>query len=236
MSKAEKSAEVEDVLSSIRRLVADRTQTKTEPAKPVEVHTAPTELEETTKTDTSSFVEKMNASIAEMTQVSKPAPTEDNAADTENYLKHLDEFLENETREKPEPEAAPEPVVVKLEKPEPFLLQAADMAARQEPPLVAVKDVPAADDMAEASFQAPPEFDTEEIVMPDDIEDDEIALGSISDQPVAGQFIDEDTIREIVSEMVRAELQGDLGDRITRNVRKLVRREIHHALATRELD
>jgi hypothetical protein len=62
--------------------------------------------------------------------------------------------------------------------------------------------------------------------MPDDIEDDEIVLENIAEQPASGQFIDEETIREIVGEMVRAELQGDLGDRITRNVRKLVRREM----------
>lgn len=42
--------------------------------------------------------------------------------------------------------------------------------------------------------------------------------------------IDEDILRDMVSEIVRQELQGALGERITRNVRKLVRREIHHAL------
>lgn len=51
-----------------------------------------------------------------------------------------------------------------------------------------------------------------------------------------GSLIDEDMLREIVSEMVRSELQGELGDRITRNVRKLVRREIHRALASRDFE
>jgi cell pole-organizing protein PopZ len=49
-------------------------------------------------------------------------------------------------------------------------------------------------------------------------------------------FLDEETLREMVSEMVRSELQGELGDRITRNVRKLVRREIFRALASREFE
>lgn len=49
-------------------------------------------------------------------------------------------------------------------------------------------------------------------------------------------FLDEETLRDMVSEMVRQELQGELGDRITRNVRKLVRREIQRALATREFE
>ncbi len=49
-------------------------------------------------------------------------------------------------------------------------------------------------------------------------------------------YLDEEALRALVSEMVRAELQGELGDRITRNVRKLVRREIHRALASRDFD
>lgn len=48
--------------------------------------------------------------------------------------------------------------------------------------------------------------------------------------------IDEDALREIVTEMLQRELQGPLGERITRNVRKLVRREIHRALASRDFD
>ncbi|WP_227284929.1 hypothetical protein [Boseongicola sp. H5] len=48
--------------------------------------------------------------------------------------------------------------------------------------------------------------------------------------------IDEEVLREIVSEIVREELQGVLGQRITRNVRKMVRREIRMALAAEELE
>lgn len=48
--------------------------------------------------------------------------------------------------------------------------------------------------------------------------------------------LDEDTLRELVTDIVREELQGALGERITRNVRKLVRREINRALAAQELD
>ena len=50
------------------------------------------------------------------------------------------------------------------------------------------------------------------------------------------QLIDEDALRDMVSEIVRAELQGALGERITRNVRKLVRREIHRALSAQDLE
>lgn len=50
------------------------------------------------------------------------------------------------------------------------------------------------------------------------------------------QILDEEALRDMVSEIVRAELQGALGERITRNVRKLVRREIHRALTAQDLE
>lgn len=49
-------------------------------------------------------------------------------------------------------------------------------------------------------------------------------------------LLDETMLRELVSDIVRQELQGALGERITRNVRKLVRREIHRALAAHDLN
>ncbi|MFT4960145.1 MAG: hypothetical protein ACI92Z_001222 [Paracoccaceae bacterium] len=49
-------------------------------------------------------------------------------------------------------------------------------------------------------------------------------------------LMDEESLRELVADIVREELQGALGERITRNVRKLVRREIHRALTTQQLD
>ncbi|KUF10359.1 hypothetical protein [Pseudoponticoccus marisrubri] len=51
-----------------------------------------------------------------------------------------------------------------------------------------------------------------------------------------GLEIDETVLREMVVDIVRQELQGALGERITRNVRKLVRREIHRVLMSQEFD
>ena len=48
--------------------------------------------------------------------------------------------------------------------------------------------------------------------------------------------LDEDALHEIVRTLIREELQGALGERITRNVRKLVRAEINRALTARALD
>ena len=48
--------------------------------------------------------------------------------------------------------------------------------------------------------------------------------------------LDEAALQEIVRQMIREELQGSLGERITRTVRKLVRTEINRALVARDLD
>lgn len=48
--------------------------------------------------------------------------------------------------------------------------------------------------------------------------------------------LDEAALHEIVRQTLRIELQGELGERITRNIRKLVRAEINRALLARDLD
>jgi hypothetical protein len=63
------------------------------------------------------------------------------------------------------------------------------------------------------------------------------ALAEDEAAPDAGLTeLDEDMLREIVREIIRDELQGTLGERITRNVRKLVRAEINRALITQDLE
>ena len=48
--------------------------------------------------------------------------------------------------------------------------------------------------------------------------------------------LDDEALRALVSEIVREELTGPMGERITRNVRKLVRREIYRILSSQEFD
>lgn len=54
--------------------------------------------------------------------------------------------------------------------------------------------------------------------------------------PRLPEGLDEAALRDLVAGIVREELQGALGERITRNVRKLVRAEIARALASRQFD
>lgn len=49
-----------------------------------------------------------------------------------------------------------------------------------------------------------------------------------------GAWLDEEALREIVRAVLREELSGPLGERITRNIRKLVHAEIARALSVRD--
>ncbi|RYH02233.1 hypothetical protein EU805_10300 [Salipiger sp. IMCC34102] len=51
-----------------------------------------------------------------------------------------------------------------------------------------------------------------------------------------GGGITREALAQVVRDIVREELQGRMGERVTRNVRKLVRREIHRALSTSDFD
>lgn len=96
----------------------------------------------------------------------------------------------------------------------------------------ASKEVLAVTSQETAAFDAPPE------TQPDQPpgEDTAALVSGLDLSPDDEGYLDEETLRRIVAEVVREELQGALGERITRNVRKLVRREIRLALAAEELD
>ncbi|KKK89589.1 hypothetical protein LCGC14_2731560, partial [marine sediment metagenome] len=66
--------------------------------------------------------------------------------------------------------------------------------------------------------------------------DDEPPAAMGFDDPGEDEILDEEALRDLVSEIVRQELQGALGERITRNVRKLVRREIMRAISIRDFE
>lgn len=67
-------------------------------------------------------------------------------------------------------------------------------------------------------------------------EPEQVADTETSSDPEMGAYIDEEMLRSMVTEIVRQELQGKLGERITRSVRKLVRQEIHRALMSQEFE
>ncbi|MCI5111614.1 MAG: hypothetical protein MRY75_13770 [Marivita sp.] len=62
------------------------------------------------------------------------------------------------------------------------------------------------------------------------------AVQTVETDDVGTLDMDEEMLRQMVIDIVRQELQGALGERITRNVRKLVRREIHRMLISQDFD
>jgi hypothetical protein len=56
------------------------------------------------------------------------------------------------------------------------------------------------------------------------------------DAPAPVVDLDEDTLRELIRDVLREELQGQMGERITRNIRKLVRAELARAVTLRNID
>jgi hypothetical protein len=113
-----------------------------------------------------------------------------------------------EPADKPETAAQPEPV------PEPASV-AEDWADAAEAEVLAdLRDQDKAEARAEDSAaEVIPGYDQQE----DDI-------------------FSEQVLRELVRDLIREELQGGLGERITRNIRKLVRAEIARSLAVHDLD
>lgn len=61
---------------------------------------------------------------------------------------------------------------------------------------------------------------------------DDLAQNLTADAPL----FDEGVLRDLVRDLIREELAGALGERITRNVRKLVRAEIARAMAVQSIE
>jgi len=91
---------------------------------------------------------------------------------------------------------------------------------------------------AEPAVDDPAEQAAESAAQTDDPTDDPARCGADPANMFDGDpdILDEEMLRQLVTDIVREELQGSLGERITRNVRKLVRREINNALAARDFD
>lgn len=67
--------------------------------------------------------------------------------------------------------------------------------------------------------------------------DEESAAGeTVEVAPEEETVIDEAMLRELVAQIVRDELQGAVGERITHNVRRLIRREIARALTLQDFE
>lgn len=107
------------------------------------------------------------------------------------------------------------------------------------PPDVAKEDAPSRSEPEEQTVQADA---VETASVGETGHTSESPSPAVEPAPATGDAIaalaalpDEEAMRLLIARMIRDELQGDLGERITRNVRKLVRREIKRALTSKDL-
>ena len=209
--------EIEDVLSSIRRLVSE------EPARAPAVRPVPLIL-----------TPALRVAMPETAPVvaQSAAPTlEDRIADLEATIaRSAEEFepdgSEDQITHRPQAVFRADPGADRtIEQPD-----AAPIRDVLDPPVAEVADEWEIE--TEPSVRALPERSAEDA-------DADVAIDRKDGEPPPEfheTLIDEESLREIVADLVRQELRGDLGERITRNVRRMVRREVSRALALQGLE
>lgn len=239
MSEPVSNAEIEDVLSSIRRLVSENTDTprpvsaRDENAKKLVLTPAFRVLEgHGSEPEPSSEGQDADATTAEQTEedseLQNASETIDDSVDTTDLGQKIAalEAAISDSHEEWEPDGSEQEAT----EAEPIILQRAAPAHTIEalrPEFVEIPDDPP---------QKPVDVDTaspiEEAEIVADDEPDDILAEDAGD----GAFLDEEMLREMVTQLVREELKGHIGERITRNVRRLVHREIRRAMAVRDLE
>ena len=246
MSEAMSSVEIEDVLSSIRRLVSEDLRPGSRPVVPK-------------KPDEKLILTPAFRVVADPVEAPKAAPLplitplprlhlgaapviEKLAATLERAVEAQDAEWESEVGD-------PAPLVAEMEWTEAGWAGVAAVAVPQ----------PAPDPLEQAAIPSWAQMDPEPLDdAPSDVQPDspiaepddhwadraeaeavaelrEDSAEAYNDQSPDFSF-DEQVLRDLVRDMIREELQGGLGERITRNVRKLVRAEIARALAAQDLE
>ncbi|WP_456386286.1 hypothetical protein [Profundibacter sp.] len=263
MSEPVSSAEIEDVLSSIRRLVSNDVEAAKEktPSTVVEVEpagkliltadfrvSAPEEPCDKTADD----VEPTDVKIKEVDR------------QDEAHLKAVEETLLKFHHTEHTTEAPAEPDIAQEDSNEIWQDPAEQTDSDATDAALSLEDTIA--DLEAAIGQQKGEWEPDgsdfeedadaEEVMSEPVQDwidgtaqeigveakavpEDAATADLDDPDLFGieeSVIDEETLRDLVSDIVRQELQGALGERITRNVRKLVRREINRVLAAQDFD
>ena len=241
MSDSVANVEIEDVLSSIRRLVSDEVKSRAAAVVDEEEHLLlsqslrvvsdkayeddiasafepqdePRQPDTPTQAEQIDALSALEATIAELeAAVSGTKGFEPEPHQEQDIYSAAPAFFKSSQSEREEYEALKtellEPVAANLTF-VPLAQEEADQPeletdVKKSEPLQLLPDamVPAEPDQSRDFVDA----DDEEL------EDEEILL-------------DEETLRIMVQSIVRTELQGALGEAITRNVRRLIRREIH---------
>lgn len=244
MSDPVTNVDIEDVLSSIRRLVADKAMPAAPgPAAGSERFVLTPALRVSDPVDGSPSGDEPPAVSDALwaADVPVPGPSADRADDQTGVVSRLAARIEAAVTTQDidwEPDGSEDVPVMDWSTPSPE--DAPVFRTRNPAPFRLVSPVDPAPAAADVMFQhrghAEPAGETAAAGQDDgfDADDD-------PDPEMAALFgqetvVDEEALRALVAEVVRQELQGELGERITRNVRKLVRREIYRVLSSQDLD
>lgn len=229
MSEPMSSVEIEDVLSSIRRLVSDDLRPQPRPARETPAAAPAPAADKLVLTPALRIVPEAEPraaapqgdemefhSIRSAVEEARFVAVEDDAAEVEAEAYDA----EADDRAGYDDDGAAAPLDIPPSIPEAVFAEAEPAPAAPQPE--AASDWA---DEAEAAIRAELEQDTVTE-----------AYARFLDEPEEEPAFDEAAMRELVRDIIREELQGTLGERITRNVRKLVRAEIARALAVRDFD
>lgn len=263
MNEPMSSREIEDVLSSIRRLVSDDLRPTVRPATPQ----PPTTASKLLLTPALRVVPRMEAEEDVVPEAAVTSPDGDTSAARriEDVVASLGAAVEPDSAWEAEA-AAPEwgdaawpslPEVVEVDldsvaEAEVLDFVSADQARLEEAwrdgawpdgPHPEELEEPSALDDAETAIESDPAAadlaEAEVVAELSRAVEDEVAEKAAAEPglfaPGDADDFDEEALREVVRDIIREELQGALGERITRNVRKLVRAEISRAIASRDL-
>jgi hypothetical protein len=228
MSEPLSTTEIEDVVSSVRRLVSTEQRPKAQARD--------TGSDKLLLTPSLRVVADNAAPSAMTPLILTQSVEESTTAASDDRLHLVEAEWEDEIWTEPEPPlaemalGAEEAEVLTADPATPWPevgATGAEPAASAWPEAEAGADwseeVPVATDAADAAELPEDEVDVAEVLTAAVVEDE------------AFQQLDQAELHALVRAMVREELQGNLGERITRNVRKLVRAEINRALAARDL-
>ena len=284
MSDPLKKDEIEDVLSSIRRLVSEEVRAMPDPEAVAPAQTSVQTAADKLVLTPSLRVEEEAAKAAENTasteelvaqEIAKMMPGASEGSEEEQGPRVLTLSATQVAETPSEADAAEAEVVSEEVAASPELAEPQEIAveaeATQEDTAWTAQDTPAVEWQSVRSY-AEMEFDPEAAgdgeyagtevdaldwghaaerpksearVAPEEapaidaaseVIDAEVVSSPRMDDAPEEAVLDEEMLRDLVGEIVRQELQGPLGERITRNVRKLVRREINRALASRQMD
>ena len=228
MSDTAKMDEIDDVLSSVRKLVShsDKQAPKSASAPANPFLLTPSLRVEGAQSEEGAAPEP------DPTDAPESAAADSKAAELEAAVTAQPDSWEPEEGETLDPatwaasaflrENVAEPIEAETAAEEPEVAILANDAGDATTEIAAATNAPEAEATDEPNVAV-----TEATAMTDAAQPDPAVL-------LAG--IDNEALRKLVVDVLREELAGEIGERMTRNVRKLVRREINRVLVSRDLD